>query len=142
MKRGSLPATHWPDRSLPFQLHYDTMVEMNGLNETIPHTLQFFAHAAQEHMDLFGTERDHFSKIAAKNRKHAENNPYSQFQKAMSLEQINADKVCSECSTMSRMFRMFENVQNVPKCSECSKMFRMFQNVQNVPKCSECSRIF
>ena len=93
MKRGSLPATHWPDRSLPFQKHYNTMGDTAGLDPAVPHTLQFFGNSAAEHMEKYGTERDHFAKIAVKNRKHAVNNPYSQFQSEMSLDTINADKV-------------------------------------------------
>jgi len=92
MKRGSLPATHWPDRSLPFQLHYDTLAEVSGLDESIPHTLQFFGNSAQQHMDQYGTKPDHFTQIAVKNRRHAVNNPYSQFQSEMSADTINADK--------------------------------------------------
>jgi sterol carrier protein 2 len=39
-------------------------------------------------MKLFGTKPEHFAKIAAKNHKHSLNNPYSQFQKGFTLEQV------------------------------------------------------
>jgi acetyl-CoA acetyltransferase len=41
-----------------------------------------------EHMRLFGTKPEHFIKIAAKNHKHSLNNPYSQFQKGFTEDQI------------------------------------------------------
>lgn len=69
------------------------MIETAGNAESIPHTLQFFGNSAQQHMETHGTERDHFTKIAVKNRRHAVNNPYSQFQSEMSAETMNADKV-------------------------------------------------
>jgi len=92
MKRGSLPATHWPDRELPFGKHYTTLGDTMGIDPAVPHTLQFFGHAAAEHMERHGTKTEHFTKIAVKNRRHAVNNPYSQFQSEMSAEKINADK--------------------------------------------------
>ena len=39
-------------------------------------------------MRLFGTKAEHFVKIAAKNHKHSLNNPYSQFQKGFTADQI------------------------------------------------------
>ena len=41
-----------------------------------------------EHMKKYGTKPEHFAKIAAKNHKHSLNNPYSQFQKGFSYEQV------------------------------------------------------
>ena len=64
-----------------------------GIDPAVPHTLQFFGHAAAEHMERHGTKTEHFTKIAVKNRRHAVNNPYSQFQSEMSAEKINADEV-------------------------------------------------
>ena len=47
-----------------------------------------FGNAGVEHMKVFGTKPEHFAKVAAKNHKHSLNNPYSQFQKGFSLEQV------------------------------------------------------
>lgn len=44
----------------------------------------------REHMQLYGTTKEHFAKIAHKNHKHSVNNPYSQFQKEYSLEEIQS----------------------------------------------------
>lgn len=47
-----------------------------------------FGNAGNEHIKLYGTKPEHFAKIAAKNHKHSLNNPYSQFRKGYSLEEI------------------------------------------------------
>lgn len=39
-------------------------------------------------MKKYGTKPEHFAKISAKNHKHSLNNPYSQFQKGFSYEQV------------------------------------------------------
>jgi len=92
MKRGSLPATYWPDRALAFGKHMDIMEDTAGLAESIPHTLQFSGNSAKHHMEKYGTKKEHFTAIAVKNRKHAVNNPYSQFQSEMTPDQVEADK--------------------------------------------------
>jgi sterol carrier protein 2 len=47
-----------------------------------------FGNAGMEHMKVYGTKPEHFAKIAAKNHRHSLNNPYSQFRKGYSLEEI------------------------------------------------------
>ncbi|KAI6196137.1 Sterol carrier protein 2 [Aphelenchoides besseyi] len=44
--------------------------------------------AGQEHMEKYGTKREHFAKIGYKNHLHSVNNPKSQFQKKYSLEDV------------------------------------------------------
>jgi sterol carrier protein 2 len=39
-------------------------------------------------MKLHGSKQIHFAKVAAKNHKHSLNNPYSQFQKGYSVEEV------------------------------------------------------
>lgn len=50
-------------------------------------------------MKLYGTQKHHFAKIAAKNHKHSLNNPYSQFQKGYSLEDIQKSPKITEVLT-------------------------------------------
>jgi len=53
-----------------------------------------FGNAGMEHMKVYGTKPEHFAKIAAKNHKHSLNNPYSQFRKGYSLEEVmNSTKI-------------------------------------------------
>jgi acetyl-CoA acyltransferase len=47
-----------------------------------------FGAAGREHMQKYGSEPRHFAKIGHKNHKHSVNNPYAQFQREYSLEEI------------------------------------------------------
>lgn len=51
-------------------------------------TPQLFGNAGVEHMRKYGTKAEHFAKIAYKNHKHSVNNPYAQFQKEYTLQEI------------------------------------------------------
>ena len=53
-----------------------------------PITPQLFGNAGVEHMRRYGTKAEHFAKIAHKNHKHSVNNPYAQFQKEYTLQEI------------------------------------------------------
>jgi len=92
MAPGSL-GTNWTDRTNPTMKHFETMVEMRDI-VAAPMTPQLFGNAGLEHMDKYGTTPEHFAKIAWKNHKHSTNNPYSQFQKEYSLDQVlNGKKI-------------------------------------------------
>lgn len=87
MERGSL-SMKYPDRTNPldkFLLRSDELMKVEG---NPPFAPRLFGNAGIEHMNLFGSKPEHFAKIAAKNHKHSLNNPYSQFQKGFSLEQV------------------------------------------------------
>ncbi|AGL00674.1 thiolase C-terminal domain-containing protein [Desulfoscipio gibsoniae] len=47
-----------------------------------------FAMCARTHMRKYGTTREQMAKVAVKNHAHAAKNPYAQFQKGVSLEQV------------------------------------------------------
>jgi len=54
-----------------------------------------FALAGRRHMHEFGTTVEQFARIAVKNHKHSALNPYAQYQKVFSLEEIlNSRMVC------------------------------------------------
>jgi len=97
MERGSL-STKYDDRTLPLQKHAEAMIEKGGFAPA-PMAAQFFGNAGKEHMEKFGSEQRHFTKIAAKNKRHSTNNPYSQFQIEMTEEQIDGDKTVFEMLT-------------------------------------------
>ncbi|GAB1597492.1 non-specific lipid-transfer protein-like [Argonauta hians] len=90
MARGSL-TSNFSDRTNPLETHVNAMAEMRGF-EASPITVQMFGNAGREHMEKYGTTKEHFAKIAWKNHKHSVNNPYSQFQDEYSLEEILASK--------------------------------------------------
>ena len=77
MERGSLKG-HYNDRTNPLDQHMGVMAEKRGL-EQVPFAPQMFGNAGREHMEKYGTKKEHFAKIAYKNHKHSVNNPYSQF---------------------------------------------------------------
>ena len=47
-----------------------------------------FGQAGVEHMNKYGTTAEQFAKVAVKNHKHSVHNPYAQYQKDMSLEEV------------------------------------------------------
>ncbi|XP_076440938.1 sterol carrier protein 2-like [Babylonia areolata] len=86
MERGPLKGKY-NDRTNPMDKHVEVMANLRGF-EPSPVTAQLFGNAAKEHMEKYGTTKEHLAKIAYKNHKHSTNNPYSQFQKEYSLEEI------------------------------------------------------
>lgn len=86
MQRGPLKGK-FDDRTNPMDKHVEMMANLCGI-EPSPLTAQLFGNAAKEHMNKYGTTKDHLAKIAYKNHKHSTNNPYSQFQKEYSMEEI------------------------------------------------------
>lgn len=88
MERGSL-GLKFPDRTSPLQLFVEKSIELCP-SDTVPKAFAplMFGNAGVEHMKVYGTKPEHFAKIAAKNHKHSLNNPYSQFRKGYSLEEI------------------------------------------------------
>ncbi len=87
MERGSL-AIKYPDRTNPLDKTFVRSQEIMEVEGNPPFAPRLFGNAGIEHMKLFGTKPEHFAKTAAKNHKHSLNNPYSQFQKGFTLEQI------------------------------------------------------
>jgi len=98
MAPGSL-GSHWNDRTNPTLKHFEAMTEMRDI-AAAPMTPQLFGNAGLEHMEKYGTKPEHFAKIAWKNHKHSTNNPYSQFQKEYSLDQVLNGKKIYEYLTL------------------------------------------
>jgi sterol carrier protein 2 len=88
MEKGSLGAK-WTDRINPMDKHMTVMMELHKFAPAPP-AAQMFGNAGREHMEKFGTTKEHFAKIAYKNRRNSVNNPYSQFRDEYTLEQILA----------------------------------------------------
>jgi len=98
MAPGSL-GSHWNDRTNPTLKHFEAMTEMRDI-AAAPMTPQLFGNAGLEHMEKYGSKPEHFAKIAWKNHKHSTNNPYSQFQKEYSLDQVLNGKKIYEYLTL------------------------------------------
>ncbi|XP_062047336.1 sterol carrier protein 2 [Lepus europaeus] len=90
MERGSLGAK-FPDRTNPMDKHLDVLISKYGLSAH-PVAPQMFGSAGKEHMEKYGTKIEHFAKIGWKNHKHSVNNPYSQFQKEYSLDEVMSSR--------------------------------------------------
>lgn len=87
MSPGSLSEV-WTDREGPLARHTRAMAELRGPGT--PMAPWMFAAAGQEHMERYGTTAEQFAKIAHKNHKHSVHNPYAQFQREFTLEEILA----------------------------------------------------
>ncbi|KAE8610239.1 hypothetical protein XENTR_v10012055 [Xenopus tropicalis] len=73
MERGSLQSK-FTDRVNPMDKHLEVMINKYGL-AAAPVAPQMFGGAGIEHMEKYGTKKEHFAKIAWKNHKHSVNNP-------------------------------------------------------------------
>ena len=87
MEKGSLQMKY-PDRTMPLDKCIMKSMELMPTEGNPPFAPRLFGNAGIEHMKLFGTKPEHFAKVAAKNHKHSLNNPYSQFQKGYSVEDV------------------------------------------------------
>jgi acetyl-CoA acyltransferase len=94
MEKGSL-GVKYTDRTNPIDKHLMTMFEVREPEQS-PFAPQMFGNAGREHMELYGSEPDHYAWIGWKNHKHSVNNPYAQFQDEYTLEDIKAAKMIHE----------------------------------------------
>lgn len=88
MQPGSLnptSAAHGGPTLLDF--HMNVMNKARGFTKAPP-MLQMFGNAGREHMEKYGTKAKHFAMIGEKNHRHSANNPYAQFRKVYTLEQV------------------------------------------------------
>lgn len=58
--------------------------------------MDFYAEFAREHMRRYGTTKEQFAKVAAKNHTHGSLNPYAQFQTPRTVEEVLASPVIAE----------------------------------------------
>ncbi|MGW6727331.1 lipid-transfer protein [Nocardia sp. NPDC055029] len=89
MQKGSLGST-FDDREQPMMRHLLALAELQEF--AMPPAPYMFGAAGTEHMERYGTTAEQFAKIGVKNHRHSVNNPYAQFQKEYSLEEVLAAK--------------------------------------------------
>jgi len=63
--------------------------------------MDVYAMAARAHMERYGTKKEHFAMVTAKNSFHGSMNPRAQFRDVMTVEQVLADRVIVEPLTRS-----------------------------------------
>ncbi|XP_040087100.1 sterol carrier protein 2 isoform X1 [Oryx dammah] len=86
MEKGPI-AVNSLNRANPLDKHIEVLINKYGLS-AYPVAPQMFGRAGKEHMEKYGTTLEQFAKIGWKNHKHSVNNPYSQFQKEYSLDEV------------------------------------------------------
>lgn len=85
MQKGSLNTD--AEGVNPLGRHFETMAAQRGFQKVAP-APQIFGNAGIEHMERYGTKKEHFAQIAYKNHLHSTKNRRSQFQDEYSLEEI------------------------------------------------------
>jgi acetyl-CoA acetyltransferase len=116
MAKGSLTSA-FSDRTNPMDRHMMAMVEWRGF-EGGPPAAQIFGNAGREHMERYGTNPDHFAKIAHKNHSHSTRNPYSQFQDEYTLDEIKASKMMHDPLTKLQCCPTSDGAGAAILCSE------------------------
>lgn len=66
----------------------ESMKSGEGAGEKRSLFMDFYAMLARMHMELYGTKKEHFAKIAEKNHYHGSLNPHAQYREVYSLEEI------------------------------------------------------
>jgi acetyl-CoA acetyltransferase len=116
MARGSLGFV-FDDRTNPMDKHIGAMVEWRGF-ESGPPAAQLFGNAGREHMERYGSNPDHFAKIAYKNHRHSTRNPYSQFRDEYTLDEIKASKMMHDPLTKLQCCPTSDGAGAAILCSE------------------------
>ncbi len=91
MQPGAL-GSNWDDRESPFDL-FLTSLEKFDQYPPGPLALRIFGAAGLYYMEKYNAKPDIFGKVSVKTRSHAVNNPYSLFNKPLTLEEVMGDKV-------------------------------------------------
>jgi benzoylsuccinyl-CoA thiolase BbsB subunit len=76
-----------------------------------------FALLARRQMDVYGVTREDFARVAVKSHKHACLNPYSQFQKEMTIEEVMSSKMISDPITLYECCPISDGAAAVILCS-------------------------
>lgn len=66
MQKGSL-VSHFSDRTNPLDQHISVMAEQFGMQPKVPFAAQMFGNAGREHMQKYGSKKEHFAKVKTKN---------------------------------------------------------------------------
>jgi acetyl-CoA acetyltransferase len=86
MEKGSL-GVKYADRTNPLDKHFQHMIDLRGLAHA-PGAPQLFGNAGREYAERYGAKPEHFARVAYKNHKHSQHNPYAQFQRVYEMEEI------------------------------------------------------
>ncbi|MFJ4192544.1 lipid-transfer protein [Pseudomonas sp. NPDC089534] len=88
MKPGAL-ASAFGDRTSPVGWIYERQQQLAPeLPQDAPRAIKAFGSAGWEYINRYGANPDIFAKVAVKTRNHAVNNPYSLFNKPLTVEEV------------------------------------------------------
>ncbi|MGG1674363.1 lipid-transfer protein [Neobacillus sp. NRS-1170] len=86
MRPGALKSK-WDDRTSPLKAFNDRLDEL-AQNSAPQGAIKFFGEAGAAYINKYGANPDIFAKVAVKTRNHALNNPYSIFNKPLTVEEV------------------------------------------------------
>src|SRR2546423_1377716 len=89
MQPGALKSA-WGDRPSPMDRFGETMIALQGWDDTAPRAAQFFGGAGRDYLQRFGIRRDTFARISVKARQHAARNPLAVFRNTVTLDEVLA----------------------------------------------------
>lgn len=89
MQPGALKSA-WSDRPSPMDRFGETMIDLQGWDDTAPRAAQFFGGAGRDYMQRHGIRRDTFGRISVKARQHAARNPFAVFRNTVTLDEVMA----------------------------------------------------
>ncbi|MEG0438141.1 MAG: lipid-transfer protein [Solibacillus sp.] len=87
MRPGALKS-HWNDRTPPLGWVDERLKELWPDAPEAPRAIKLFGAAGNEYLEKYGANPDIFAKVAVKTRNHATNNPYSVFNKPLTIEEV------------------------------------------------------
>jgi benzoylsuccinyl-CoA thiolase BbsB subunit len=76
-----------------------------------------FGLLARRMMDIYGVSREDFAQVAVKSHRHACLNPYSQFQKEMTIEEVLSSRMISDPITLYQCCPISDGAAAVILCS-------------------------
>lgn len=87
MRPGALKS-NWTDRTQPFGWGLDRLNELRPELPEGPRAIKMFGTAGADYLEKYDANPEIFAKIAVKSRNHAIQNPYSLFDKPLSVEEV------------------------------------------------------
>jgi len=101
MEPGSL-GSKWKDREPPMAPWNQSIKALQTAEPKIkgPMAPTLFGNAAEEYFEKYGGNTETLAKIASKNHRNAANNPYAQFRKPWSREEVMGSKKITDTLTM------------------------------------------
>ena len=77
-----------------------------------------YAMMAQRHMHLYGTRPEHFAQVSVKAHRNGAFNPYAQYQKEMTLEEVMGSRLIADPITLYQCCPTSDGASAVVLCSE------------------------